>query len=76
MRIRVSSTDRVSLSDAASIDELRVYALRIVRTDAYADALAQVVIESDYPQSLDEAKRLIVRVHEAISGMRWHSLVS
>lgn len=57
-------------------DELRAYARTVVRSPTYADALAQVVVESGYPQSIDEAKRLVVAAHEAISGTQWHSLLS
>lgn len=66
----------MSPSDAVSPDDLRMYARTIVRSLAYADALAQVVIESGYSRSIDEGKRLVVRVHETISGMQWHTLLS
>lgn len=62
--------------DELEHDELRAYARTIVRSPAYADALATAVIESGYAESIDEAKRLVVRAHETISGMRWHTLSS
>lgn len=64
------------LLSAPSVDELTAHARTIVRSPEYADALAQVIDESGYARSIDDAKLLVVVVHEAISGMQRHTLLS